>query len=93
MNVKPYRCEYYTDIDIEYANIVRTLYRSLPRKIIMSFDNYTENLMDENAINRKELLKAIEDYELYNGDYFLYTLIDWINFTNKAYNEPMCILL
>ena len=73
-------------------NKIYLIYCSLPIKIIDTFDMHTEYLMNDIIVSRKELIKAIESYELeyYNLPQLLHD--NWINFRDKAYKSKSCIL-
>ena len=81
----PFRCENYTDNDKMYATEIRKHYILLPQTIQSSFNSYTSNLMNEIYINRSELIKAIDMYELMNIHKYLFPPDEWIIFSNIVY--------
>ena len=80
---KPYRNKY-NEMDKIYTDKLKKCYMYIPSDIKIKFDRYTENLMDDNLISKKELIKAIESFELYNTNLNLFLYNEWCEFTTMA---------
>ena len=82
--LKPYRCEQYSINDKKYADKLKKYYSTVPVDIKNKFNIYTEHLMNDSMINKKELIKAIEGFELYNTHLNLFIYNEWCEFTDMA---------
>jgi len=93
--MKPYRCEKYNNDDINYTEKIKKSYIDVSDSIKDKFDRYTENLMDDNIINKKELIKAIESFEINNVNSNLFLFEDWCIFTHivENNNKSTCNIL
>ena len=86
-NSKPYRASNYDNYDILYAKHVRRLYEYVETDIKEEFNTFTEQLIDDNAISRHQLLDAIDTFKykyklLKNTDNYS----NWMRFTDEAFN-------
>ena len=60
--LKPFRSATYDQYDILYAAHVKRMYTYVDDIIVLEFNKFTENLLDEKAITRNKLLNAIENF-------------------------------
>ena len=86
-NSKPYRAINYDNYDILYAKHVRRMYEYVETDIKEEFNTFTEQLIDDNAISRHQLLDAIDTFKykyklLKNTDNYS----NWMRFTDEAFN-------
>jgi len=82
--LKPYRCEQYDKMDKKYADKLKEYYSVVPIDIKNKFNIYTEHLMNDSMIKKKELIKAIEGFEIYNIHLNLFLCNEWCEFTDMA---------
>ena len=88
--LKPYRIIKYDDYDKKYATHMKSMYRNVDTNIKEQFDIFTENLLDDNYINRTSLIDAIHQFTYYTNKNNAWNL-----FTDAAFNyrpwQPCCI--
>jgi hypothetical protein len=88
--LKPYRIIKYDDYDKKYATHMKSMYRNVDTNIKEQFDIFTENLLDDNYINRTSLIDAIYQFTSYTNNNNAWNL-----FTDAAFNyrpwQPCCI--
>ena len=90
----PFRTDVYESSDADYTIRMKELYKIVPLNIQNKFDNYTKNLMECDIISQKELLKAIDGFELYYYNIPFYNDVTWNDFLTHAYSRySHCIIL
>ena len=83
---KKYRCYAYDDHDTFYADKVKIYFSSLENNVKDNFMLYTDDLMNENQINRFELLRAIDDFEKNEKQINEKNHNKWLCFVDMAFN-------
>ena len=92
--MNPFRCEHYNDSDKKFADYIKGDYGKVSYELQIEFNKFTSNLMDDVKINRNELLKAIDAFELENTHKLLFVPTDWYKFSDKVYKyNPYCSIL
>ena len=94
MSSKPYHSTNLDECDKMYATKLKEKFLNLSNTFQEKFQKFTENLMNENYINRYMLLDAIRDFELkYKiNDIFWTSFSDkindifWASFSDSAFN-------
>ena len=61
-NLKKYRCVVYDHYDTMYANQLREVFMPLNKDLQNKFIEFTDNLINDEKINRFALLSAIDDF-------------------------------
>lgn len=82
-----YRIAHTDKYDIQYAQYVKNLYRYLPENLQKEFNEFTIDLLKEDAISRPSLLTAVMDF----GEEKFLKIREGCDFVNGAYNyRPYC---
>ena len=86
----PFRTDTYYDSDIIFTKIIKKEYMKLSNEQIKLFDKFTENIMNDNIITQRELMKEIISFELYDTSKNILCNKKWNKFANKVYEIPSC---
>jgi hypothetical protein len=97
LQVKKYRATVYDIHDTTYAKELKKSFSNLENDLQNKFMLFTDNLMNEEQINRFSLLDAIDDFvkdfsktekktEKKTIIDIIYNNVEWQNFANNAFN-------
>jgi len=86
--LKPYRSAEYDEHDTKYASLLLEPFLALNINLQNEFNEFTENLMQDEQINRYSLLRAIDDFKRnkINNTNSKFINYEWVIFTDLAYN-------
>jgi hypothetical protein len=100
-NLKKYRCSVYDHYDTNYAKKLRESFAYVNKDLQNKFIEFTDNLINDEQINRFSLLSAIDDFSKNENNKIDNNTNDtigentnpldihnysWINFTDAAFN-------
>ena len=88
LQLKKYRAAVYDIHDSTYATELKKSFSYIENNLQIKFMLFTDNLMDENQINRFSLLKAIDEFHKNekNISEIIYNNHEWMRFTDMAFN-------
>ena len=86
LHLKKYRAAVYDIHDTTYAKELKKSFSYIENNLQSKFMLFTDNLMDENQINRFSLLAAIDEFNKNESNITKINNYEWMRFADMAFN-------